>query len=188
MANSIKTENKISRKKQSRRKILKTMAVSGGAVVAAKSIPEQWSKPILDSVVLPAHGQMSAPSVCEVVGSVAVQTITGGDAPIIDNFGPYTIPGTYSEIISGSGTTAVTPTISVTPGITDSFNLTSVVSQDVVNGADLNQNVMPDPVNGAIAFNTIGVDTVFFDITMTLTPDNSAFCGAAQVINIDFND
>ena len=42
-------------KKDSRRKLLKSIAAGSGAVVAGKSLPESWSKPFVDSVVLPAH-------------------------------------------------------------------------------------------------------------------------------------
>jgi len=42
-----------------RRSLIKALA-SGGAVVAAGSLPRQWSKPVVDSVMLPAHAQTSA--------------------------------------------------------------------------------------------------------------------------------
>jgi len=53
---NIKTDNKNS---SSRRKILKSIAIGGGAVVTAKSLPQQWTKPVLDQVMLPAHAEMS---------------------------------------------------------------------------------------------------------------------------------
>lgn len=34
-------------------------AVAAGAVVAVKGLPERWTKPVVDSVILPAHAQMS---------------------------------------------------------------------------------------------------------------------------------
>jgi hypothetical protein len=43
----------------SRRKLLKSIATGSGAIVAGKSLPESWSKPIVDSVVLPAHAKTS---------------------------------------------------------------------------------------------------------------------------------
>jgi len=39
----------------SRRKLLKSIAAGSGAVVAGKSLPESWSKPVIDSVMLPVH-------------------------------------------------------------------------------------------------------------------------------------
>lgn len=46
-------------KKGGRRKLLKTIAAGSGAVVAGKSLPESWSKPVVDSVMLPAHAATS---------------------------------------------------------------------------------------------------------------------------------
>ncbi|MCK5359529.1 MAG: hypothetical protein KAJ95_02825, partial [Gammaproteobacteria bacterium] len=44
---------------QSRRKLLKSIAAGSGAIVAGKSLPESWSRPVVDSVLLPAHAQTS---------------------------------------------------------------------------------------------------------------------------------
>ena len=45
----------------SRRKLLKSIAAGSGAIVAGKSLPENWTKPVIDSVMLPAHAQTSPP-------------------------------------------------------------------------------------------------------------------------------
>lgn len=47
----------MSQQNDSRRKLLKSIAAGSGAVVAGKSLPESWSKPIIDSVVLPVHAE-----------------------------------------------------------------------------------------------------------------------------------
>jgi hypothetical protein len=47
---------------ESRRKLLKSIAAGSGAVIAGKSLPESWSRPIVDSVMLPAHAQTSPPA------------------------------------------------------------------------------------------------------------------------------
>jgi hypothetical protein len=44
---------------ESRRKLLKSIATGGGAVIAGKSLPENWTRPVVDSVMLPAHAQAS---------------------------------------------------------------------------------------------------------------------------------
>jgi hypothetical protein len=44
---------------ESRRKLLKSIAAGGGAVIAGKSLPEKWSRPVVDSVMLPAHAVTS---------------------------------------------------------------------------------------------------------------------------------
>ncbi len=46
----------------SRRKLLKSIATGSGAVVAVKSLPESWGKPIVDTVLLPAHAQATQSS------------------------------------------------------------------------------------------------------------------------------
>jgi len=43
----------------SRRKLLKSIATGSGAIVAGKSLPESWAKPVVDSVMLPVHAQTS---------------------------------------------------------------------------------------------------------------------------------
>lgn len=43
--------------KPSRRRLLKTIAAAGGAITAAKALPENWTKPVVDSVLLPVHAQ-----------------------------------------------------------------------------------------------------------------------------------
>ncbi|MFW2439259.1 MAG: hypothetical protein ACN4GR_07795 [Arenicellales bacterium] len=43
----------------SRRKLLKSIAAGSGVIVAGKSLPESWSRPIVDSVILPVHAQTS---------------------------------------------------------------------------------------------------------------------------------
>jgi hypothetical protein len=45
--------------KFSRRKLLKSIAAGGGITVAAKSLPGKWTKPVVQSVVLPAHAATS---------------------------------------------------------------------------------------------------------------------------------
>lgn len=46
-----------------RRRLLKTVAVSGSAV-GLSSLPGQWAKPIVASVILPAHAQTSPRGAC----------------------------------------------------------------------------------------------------------------------------
>lgn len=44
---------------EDRRKLLKSVAAGGGAIIAGKTLPEKWTKPAIDSVMLPAHAQTS---------------------------------------------------------------------------------------------------------------------------------
>lgn len=43
----------------SRRKLLKSIATGSGAIIAGKSLPESWRRPVVDSVMLPAHALTS---------------------------------------------------------------------------------------------------------------------------------
>ena len=53
---------------ESRRQLLKSIAAGSGAVIAGKNLPEKWTKPVVDSVMLPAHAQTSpsTPTGCHV--------------------------------------------------------------------------------------------------------------------------
>jgi len=42
-----------------RRTLLKSIAAGSGAVIAGKGLPESWSRPVVDSVLLPVHAQTS---------------------------------------------------------------------------------------------------------------------------------
>ena len=44
---------------KARRKLLKSIAAGGGVIVAGKSLPDGWTRPVVDSVMLPAHAQTS---------------------------------------------------------------------------------------------------------------------------------
>jgi len=45
---------------ENRRKLLKSIAAGSGAVIVGKNLPDSWSRPVVDAVMLPAHAQTSA--------------------------------------------------------------------------------------------------------------------------------
>jgi len=46
-----------------RRRLLKRLALAGGALASLMVIPKEWVKPIVDTIVVPAHAQaVSGPS------------------------------------------------------------------------------------------------------------------------------
>jgi hypothetical protein len=64
---------------KTRRKLFKIIASSSGAVIAGKSIPESWSRPVIDAVILPAHAQTSPPGVTGIIDlRLASTTLTIG--------------------------------------------------------------------------------------------------------------
>lgn len=42
-----------------RRRLLKSLVAGGGAVAMGKTLPESWTRPMVEAVVLPAHAQTS---------------------------------------------------------------------------------------------------------------------------------
>lgn len=66
---------------ENRRKLLKSIAAGSGAIVAGKSLPESWSRPVIDSIVLPAHAQTSggpfAGAASQPVGTLDSDSIFG---------------------------------------------------------------------------------------------------------------
>ena len=40
---------------KSRRKLLKSIALGGGAIAVGKTLPQSWTRPVVESVMLPAH-------------------------------------------------------------------------------------------------------------------------------------
>ncbi|MGE0704364.1 MAG: hypothetical protein AB7F99_14100 [Vicinamibacterales bacterium] len=62
---------------RARRRLLLTLAATGGAFASANVLPREWTRPIIDTIVVPAHAQASGP----VVG---LFTTTGQLASIFD--------------------------------------------------------------------------------------------------------
>lgn len=52
-------QNEVTPKLASRRQLLKALGVVGGTVAGAAALPDRWTKPITESVYLPAHARTS---------------------------------------------------------------------------------------------------------------------------------
>lgn len=57
--NLIETPDESQEQTLGRRELLKALAATGGAVAMAGVVPTQWSKPVVEVGVLPAHAQIS---------------------------------------------------------------------------------------------------------------------------------
>jgi hypothetical protein len=96
---------------ESRRKLLKSIAAGSGAVIAGKSLPENWSRPVVDSVMLPAHAETSPPP-CDISGDWGDQAdntftlpVNGSNVTGIWN-SPSTRPA-FSGVLSDGGCTVM---------------------------------------------------------------------------------
>jgi hypothetical protein len=68
-------------KEEERRKILKS-TLAGGAIVTANIMPDDWTEPVLDSIILPAHAQTSGDAADSDAGS---GTDTGPEPNVMTN-------------------------------------------------------------------------------------------------------
>lgn len=144
----------MSESNKSRRKLLKSIAAGSGAVIAGKSLPESWSKPVVDSVMLPAHAQTS-PSPCtpclvaatycagsgngtgggsidvavSIDGTVSVSHSGFDTSPQTDSVNPCT-GGTFSVTAASSGNNSITVSGTIPCGVTDSI---AIVEDDGTN-------------------------------------------------------
>jgi len=102
---------------ESRRKLLKSIAAGSGAIVAGKSLPESWTRPVVDSVMLPAHAETS-PTCTDrpITGMRTSLDLRGGGSAsfAINNYlgGDQAFPGTWSGTTTRTVTVNDTQTIS----------------------------------------------------------------------------
>ncbi len=60
------------KKNVSRRQVMTTVAIGG--VATAVMLPSKWTKPIVDSVITPAHAQSSPPPTTVTTGTTVTTT------------------------------------------------------------------------------------------------------------------
>lgn len=131
---------------KSRRNLLKTIMAGSGAVVAAKSLPESWTKPVVDSVILPSHAQTSPCTPCLVAqtycvgggqGSIVINVAIDGTVTVdlgrcgiaTDTVDPCT-GGTFEvDYADGNGCNNVSVTGTIPCGVTDSIQIVETDGQ-----------------------------------------------------------
>jgi hypothetical protein len=91
---------KQSNKGNARRKLLKGIAAGSGAVIAGKTLPENWSRPVVDSVMLPAHAQTSPPSPVSYYGMSGYESDAAIDT---DSHFARAFEGLVNEAHAGNG-------------------------------------------------------------------------------------
>jgi len=83
-------------KTNSRRQVLKATLAGTGAVIAGKSLPEQWSRPVVDSIVLPGHAQTSLVSITG--GALLSVSVAELDDSLLDGL----LPRAHAQVSSVS--------------------------------------------------------------------------------------
>ena len=169
---------KIKRSKQTRRNILKSMAIGSGAVASAKAVPDQWTKPVLNSLILPAHGQTSP--TCEF--NATAEVFEEGDD--LFSLGAFDFPGA-GTVFPGVSDLVFSVEAMVTPGITDDFTLSATTDATDFDGFP--QNAAPDPNNGQLTFTGLNTGPFLGTITFTITPDADD-CGGPQSLELSLED
>lgn len=99
---------------EKRRKLLKSIAAGGGAIVAGKSLPENWTKPVVGNVILPAHAQTSPSFSCSITGQALIELVAGYivAGPIL-----YTVTNTGTGPLTGGQIDGLTVDDGTTGGI-----------------------------------------------------------------------
>ena len=71
---------------QARRKLLKSVTAGGSVLIIGKSLPESWTKPVIDVALLPAHAQMStcADLVNSTPSSLSVESLSNAAGNDLD--------------------------------------------------------------------------------------------------------
>ena len=128
---------------ESRRKLLKSIAAGSGAIVAGKSLPDSWSRPVVDSVLLPTHAQTS------VIEDEIVYTIVAcsGESQLGAPTGQLYQTG--GEVVEN-----VSATVSPVPPIGTEITMTPTVTP-----VDLNYSVQTEPTDatGVASFLNLGL-------------------------------
>ncbi len=89
---------------RSRRRLLHAISTGGAAVAAHKILPEKWTKPIIDSVILPAHAQPSIGRANGIFtnqpapGMAAVERPSAPGTPVWDRISNFFIKSAYAGV------------------------------------------------------------------------------------------
>lgn len=72
------------RKNKARRKLLRSLAAGGGVMATGALLPKEWTAPIVESAILPAHAGMSPPmNVTGNFGPAAMLSGARNDSPSV---------------------------------------------------------------------------------------------------------
>lgn len=181
---------------ESRRKALKSMMAGGAAATGTGLLSKEWAKPVVDSVMLPAHAQTSLVEEPPVIGgfltSASMAYSATGATNVSGSLDPSTSPATVDlPDPLADYSYNLTPTMAVQPGTTGNFNLAMVEAAysggDSTNYSPTSENIAALP-DGNIPFSNIvaGVDNATA-VTWEVTLVEDANPGSPFIMTITFN-
>ena len=187
---------------ESRRKALRSMMAGGAAATGTGLLSKEWAKPVVDSVILPAHAQTSQveepPAAPPIGGFLTSASMAYSATPSLSdvNYSGSLDPSTSPATVDLPDPLAdysynLTPTMAVEPGTTGNFNLTMVEAAfsggDSTNYSPSSENIAALP-DGNIPFSNIvaGVDNATA-VTWEVTLVEDANPGSPFVMTISFN-
>ena len=165
---------------EERRKALKKILAGTGAVTVAAAAPEKWTRPVVHSVVLPAHAQTSTdPTPTIPLNFSDSSSINGSNTPtgIIDSLVASAHAGDEDRdynICNNFNADLETYTASIT---VPALNIVGLVIGGVVNAEeqfDCSENTF-----GWMKFGTPTESGVPYEVNLTEGPLNVTFSGTA---------
>ena len=167
-----------------RRTLLKSLAVGGGGVIAVKTLPREWMKPIVDSVIVPVHAQSSV-----TYGLSAQVVVThSGDNPADDAVQNTYGPGTH-ELVGASDSMDFEISGTIDPGIAQSVEvIIDATGGDLDTGAEVPLSPVTSDPDGTFDFPTIGTDDMPDNTNETLVILVSTLGADDSVITINFSE
>jgi len=128
-------DNTQGKRQDARRRLLRTLVAGGGAMAGSRLLPDDWRKPVVDKVLLPAHAQ----------GTLLPGGAFAGAAELLllgDNSGPA--PGSLLDLVVGTAH-AGNQVGNVTPVIV-SYNIGETTGVVCVSDAQTNDSTGPLPL------------------------------------------
>jgi len=170
-----------------RRKLIKALAGVGAGTVAARQLPQDWTRPLVNHVLLPAHAQLS--SINGVYSTATSLILADASGSLLDGFiapsyaaaPPPTTVDIYVNIVDGIASAQVL-FLNISLGVFNRFYFTgSGIEVGAASATALTlQNVGACAVENASA--TIRIDNVTGTANGTVT-----YNGTSGPRSVDFN-
>jgi len=154
-----------------RRQLIKTLTGAGSAVVIARALPERWTTPVVDSVVLPVHALTSQPIAN---GDYSVTGITGSLVAEASPFLDRLVPSAYAGGINPTMPIVICMTVS--NGLVTFLQVEFEQDNKVLFGMGL-----PKPVPGTITLDVSSATTLQSGFLQVNGPSGNGVSGIVSL-------